>query len=77
MRKVLGLLRAADALDGRQHDAPHVRIKLRDRKLKIRCHLNTDCRRARKFFSRRKKFRLLEELFGVKVDVGVRDAVAA
>lgn len=72
MRHVLALLRAADALDGRQHDAPHVRLKLRQGRLKIRCHLTTDCRRAKKFFSRRKKFRLLEELLGVKVDIGVR-----
>ena len=76
MRLVLSILRAADALDGRQHDPPHVRMKLRDDKLKLRCHLFTDCRRARKFFSRRKKFRLLEELMQVKVDIGVREAAA-
>ncbi len=76
MRQVLAILRAADALDGRQHDAPAVRFKLRDGKLKIRCHLATDCRRAKKFFSRRKKFRLLEELLGVKVDLGVRESTS-
>ncbi len=76
MRIVLALLRAADSLDGRQHDEPQVRIKLREGKLKVRCHLSTDCRRARKFFSRRKKFRLLEELLGVKVDLAVRDNAA-
>lgn len=73
MRQVLAILRAADALDGRQHNAPRIRLKLRDGKLKIRCHLASDCRKAKKFFSRRKKFRLLEELLGVKVDVGVRE----
>lgn len=73
MRRVLAILRAADSLDGRQHDEPQVRLKLRDGKLKIRCHLATECRRARKFFSRRKKFRLLEELLGIKVDLAVRE----
>lgn len=77
MRAVLAILRAADALDGRQHEAPEVRFKLRDRKLKIRCHLPTDCPRARKFFNRRKKFGLLEELLGVKVDLATRESVAA
>lgn len=77
MRIVLALLRACDALDGRQHQPPHVRLKLQDRKLKVRCHLPTDCRRAKKFFSRRKKFGLLEELMGVKVDLGVREGLPA
>ncbi|MCS7034290.1 MAG: HD domain-containing protein [Phycisphaerae bacterium] len=77
MRRVLAILRAADALDGRQHAPPQIRMKLRGSKLKLRCYLSSDCRRARKFFSRRKKFRLLEELLHVKVDLGVRDVLEA
>lgn len=77
MRIVLALLRAADALDGRQHRAPQrVRFKLRGDRLKVRCHLDDDRRRARKFFSRRKKFRLLEEVLGLKVSTAVRAAGA-
>jgi hypothetical protein len=74
LRTILAILRAADALDGRQHaDArPQIRFKLRGRKLKIRIGLATDCRRARKFFSRRRKFDLLEEVLGVKVDLRVK-----
>lgn len=77
MRMVMAILRAADALDGRQHEPPHVRMKLRGDKLKLRCHLPNDCRKAKKFFSRRKKFRLLEELLNLKVDLAVRDSAVA
>lgn len=77
MRMALAFLRAADALDGRQHEAPRVRFKLRGDRLKIRCHLDDECRRARKFFSRRKKFRLLEEVLQVRVSTGVRVGLAA
>jgi len=77
LRTVLAILRAADALDGRQHHPPIIRFKLREDRLKIRVELVDDTRRARKFFSRRKKFRLLEELLDVKVETSLRAAAVA
>ena len=74
MVKILALLRAADALDNRQLHPPTIAIALKGRKLSIICFVETDVNRARKVYRRRKKFRLLEELLGLKVDVDVQRA---
>jgi exopolyphosphatase/guanosine-5'-triphosphate,3'-diphosphate pyrophosphatase len=74
MRRVLALLRAADALDGRQIDSPRLVLAMTGRKLSIRCYLDQLTPKAKRFFKRRKKFRLLEELLGCRVTVAVRQA---
>jgi hypothetical protein len=44
------------------------------KKLLVTVYLDEDSPKARKFFKRRKKFRLFEELLGLKVDVEIRQA---
>jgi exopolyphosphatase/pppGpp-phosphohydrolase len=79
LRVLLAILRAADALDGRQlgQSPPRIALKLRGRKLKIRVTLEQESRRVRKYFSRRKKFRTLQRELGVEVCVALRVATIA
>lgn len=74
LMKILALLRAADTLDGRQIEPPTLAIALKGDRISINCFVQSELNRARKVFRRRKKFRLLEELFDVKVDVAVERA---
>lgn len=75
LRTILAILRAADALDGRQHHPPIIQLKLRDqRRLKVRVDLIDDTRRARRFFSRRKKFRMLADVLGLEIATTLRSA---
>lgn len=74
MRLVLAILRAADALDGRQLRAPRLVFALMGRKLSVTVYLDDDSAKAKRFFKRRKKFRLMEELLGIKVDLEIRHA---
>jgi hypothetical protein len=76
MRLVLAILRAADALDGRQLSAPRLVFALHGKKLLVTVYLEEESAKARRFFKRRKKFRLLEELLGLKVDIEIRHAHA-
>jgi hypothetical protein len=73
LRHILALLRSADALDGRSLDPGRLVFALfaRDRRLSVTCYLQDDSEVARRVYARRKKFRLLEELLGVRVDVNV------
>ncbi len=72
LRLVLAFLRAADGLDSRSLPSPRVKFRLQGRVLKINCWLASDSPKARRVFSRRKKFRLLEEMLGCKVQVAIR-----
>jgi exopolyphosphatase/pppGpp-phosphohydrolase len=72
LRVVLALLRAADSLDSRQLDAPTIALAIKGKRLSITCFVSDDFNRARRVFKRRKKFRLLEEMTGIKVEVDVR-----
>jgi len=74
LRLVLAVLRAADALDGRQHLPPRLVFAMLGKKLSVTVYLEEDTPKARRFFKRRKKFRLLEELLGLKVDLEIRHA---
>lgn len=76
LRLLLALLRAADALDSRSLDSPRVVIAREGRQLRITCYLNRDCPKARKVYSRRKKFRLLEEMLNCRVEVTIATAAA-
>jgi hypothetical protein len=74
MRIVLAILRAADALDGRQLQAPRLVFAMLGKKLSVTVYLEEDSPKARRFFKRRKKFRLFEELLGLKVDLEIKHA---
>jgi exopolyphosphatase/pppGpp-phosphohydrolase len=81
LRTVLALLRAADALDGRAVESPRLVFAMaasRTPRLQVTCYLNRDSAKARKVYGKRKKFRLLEERMGcrVEVDVVVAEAMA-
>jgi exopolyphosphatase/pppGpp-phosphohydrolase len=68
-RLLLAFLRAADALDSRCLPSPRLGFSRRGQRIRIVCRLRHDSPKARRIFSRRKKFRLLEELLDCKVDV--------
>jgi exopolyphosphatase/pppGpp-phosphohydrolase len=66
---LLAFLRAADALDSRSLAAPTLRLSRRGRRLRIACRLREDSEKARRAFSRRKKFRLLEKVLDCRLEV--------
>lgn len=76
MRRLLAILRAADSLDNRNMAPPRIVLTLRGNKLGVTCFIEEDCNKARKVFSRRKKFRLLEELLDCRIDVQIKRAQA-
>jgi exopolyphosphatase/guanosine-5'-triphosphate,3'-diphosphate pyrophosphatase len=69
LRLLLAFLRAADALDNRGLPSPRLNISRRGQRIRIICSLREDTAKARRIFSRRKKFRLLEELLDCRVEV--------
>jgi putative nucleotidyltransferase with HDIG domain len=71
VRLLLALLRAADALDSRGLPSPRLSISRRARQIRIVCRLSEDTAKARRIFSRRKKFKLLEEILDCRVEVVV------
>jgi len=66
------LLRAADALDSRRAEPPALRFTQSGRRLHVHCHLRSGSPKSRKIYSRRKKFRMLEETLGCRVELHVR-----
>jgi exopolyphosphatase/guanosine-5'-triphosphate,3'-diphosphate pyrophosphatase len=68
---LLGFLRAADALDSRTIERPQLDFSLQARKLRVFCHLEDPTDKACRIYTRRKKFRLLEELLDLRVDVRI------
>lgn len=76
MRCILALLRAADTLDNRNIRPPRIVVALKGRKLRVTCFIEEDCNKARRAFTRRKKFLLLEELLDCKVEVQIKLAEA-
>lgn len=71
LRLLLALLRAADSLDSRSAETPRLRFQLVGRELRVTCHLMNDTPKARRVYTRRKKFRLLEELLDCRVQVSL------
>src|SRR5688572_17271980 len=85
--KVLALLRAADALDSRSLESPRLvfawaaaspgaaasrsRPVAATPRLGVTCYLQNDSAKARRVYQRRKKFRLLEDLLGCRVEVEI------
>lgn len=76
MRRILALLRAADTLDNRNLTPPRIVMSLKGRKLNVTCFIEEDCNKSRRVYSKRKKFRLLEDLLDCKVDVQIKLAEA-
>jgi exopolyphosphatase/pppGpp-phosphohydrolase len=76
LRKVLALLRAADALDSRSKESPRLVFGLKKKRLKVTCYLEELCAKTRRVYQRRKKFRLLERELGCTIEVDVRSAEA-
>jgi exopolyphosphatase/guanosine-5'-triphosphate,3'-diphosphate pyrophosphatase len=76
LRKLLALLRAADALDSRSKESPRLVFGLKKKRLRVTCYLEQSCPKTRRVYERRKKFRLLEEEMGCTVEVDVRSGDA-
>jgi exopolyphosphatase/pppGpp-phosphohydrolase len=74
LRLLLALLRAADALDGRSLQSPRLIFALRPKRLHVSCYLEEDSAKARRVYSRRKKFRLLEDVIKRRVEIDIRTA---
>jgi exopolyphosphatase/guanosine-5'-triphosphate,3'-diphosphate pyrophosphatase len=68
---LLGFLRAADALDSRAVETPELDFNLQGRKLRVLCRLADPSEKACRVYTRRKKFRLLEELLDLRIDVRI------
>jgi exopolyphosphatase/guanosine-5'-triphosphate,3'-diphosphate pyrophosphatase len=69
--KLLALLRAADALDSRVIESPSLVFKLNHRRLNVTCCLNELTAKALQVYGRRKKFRLLEDVLQLHVQVRI------
>ncbi len=76
MHLLLALLRAADALDSRNFTTPALSIRLKEDRIRIRCFVH-DLPRAEECFLKKKKYRLLEELLSLRVQVQLRPADSA
>ena len=76
MRRVLALLRAADTLDNRNLTPPQIVMTLKNRRLRVTCFIDEDCEKSRRAFRKRKKFRLMEDLFDCKIEVQIKLAEA-
>lgn len=74
LRRILALLRAADALDSRAIESPRLVFELLGRTLQVICYLEHDTPKARKVYTRPKKYRLMEELLDCRVDVRIATA---
>jgi exopolyphosphatase/pppGpp-phosphohydrolase len=71
IRLLLAFLRAADALDSRGLPSPRLSISRRGQQIRIVCRPREDSAKVRRVFTRRKKFRLLEELLDCRIEVVV------
>ena len=69
--KLLGLLKAADSLDSRSIESPSLVFELHQRRLNITCCLTELTPKALAVYGRRKKFRLLEDVLGLQVQVRI------
>ena len=80
--KLLAMLRCADGLDSRSLESPRLVFALlagaadAPPQLRVTCYLQSDNPKVRRVYSRRKKFRLLEQTLGCRVEVEVATAQA-
>jgi len=79
---LLGMLRCADGLDSRSLESPRLVFALLAGSgagratLRVNCYLQTESEKARRVYQRPKKFRLLEQTLGCRVEVDVASAQA-
>ena len=71
LRAVLALLRTADALDHRHQPAARLVLSFAAGRLAVRCVVQNDLAHARRVYTRRKKYRMLESFLGHTVRVTV------
>jgi len=71
LRILLAFLRAADSLDNRGLPSPRLSFSRRGQQIRIVCHLREDSAKARRVFSRRKKFRLLEQMLDCRIELEI------
>ena len=76
MQLLLAMLRAADALDSRNFPTPALSIRLKEGRLRIRCYVH-DLPKAQECFLEKKKYRLVEELLNLRVQIELRHAASA
>jgi len=76
LHKLLALLRVADALDNRQLPPLELTFSLEARLLTIDATVTSNFRRAREVFTRRKKFRMLEDLMDGSITMNLARATA-
>jgi exopolyphosphatase/guanosine-5'-triphosphate,3'-diphosphate pyrophosphatase len=74
LRMLLALLRAADALDSRRLEPPVLRFMRRGKRVRIDCRVKRALNKAKRIFSRRKKFKLLGKMAGCKIEMRIRGA---
>jgi exopolyphosphatase/pppGpp-phosphohydrolase len=78
LRKLLAILRAADALDSRRQSAAAIIVRLKSETLlQIRCLVEGESSDFRDRFNKRRKFALLRETLGLRVRVKVSPALAS
>lgn len=76
-RKMLALLRAADALDSRSLESPRLVFGLKKRRIKVWAYFRDLSARARRVYLRRKKFRMMEEELGLEVVIDLKSGQLA
>jgi exopolyphosphatase/guanosine-5'-triphosphate,3'-diphosphate pyrophosphatase len=74
LRRVLALLRAADALDSRSQEVPRLVFAMKRKRLRVACYLSDVEGKAARVYQRRKKFRLMAEEIGCEVEVEIRES---
>lgn len=72
IRRTLALLRAADALDNRNIVPPRIVLAMKGRRIVVTCYVDEDHPKARRVYTRRKKYRLLEEALGCRIEVHIQ-----
>jgi hypothetical protein len=68
---LLALLQSADGLDSRGVPTSAVIIRRKNRKLQVLCLVSAKLNKARRTFTRRRKFKLLRRVLGIELDVRV------
>ena len=71
---LLSLLRAADGLDSRRLDSTAIIAQLKSQRLSVRCMVRRRLARAQRILHRKAKFKLLEEMLGLRVKLRVTGA---
>jgi exopolyphosphatase/pppGpp-phosphohydrolase len=76
-RLMLAFLRAADGLDSRWLGSPRVLMSIHRRTIRLECYVEKDTPKIRRLFTRKKKFALLEEELGcrIEIDLAMGDSV--